>query len=402
MVHPAEKLAQPSVTSAGTRLGFPRRDLRVAWLAPSLARGWCWQAVFREFTKLFPQTEIFTSVWPGFTPGFEHTFKVRVVRGLRVSRLGAEQTDSAKACTWFSPLLLWHLIRFRPEVILSNGPGGTLYALLVKALLRPRVIVLWQGVPSKTGANVGSLRLAYRRLLAGFLDITLTDTRDGARYLERLLGTPRSRILPFTGEVADGETLRGACNGKETFQHLNRPVFLFVGTPTRSQGVDKLLEACRRLSERGFRSCSLVIVGDGPETRDLQQFARDLRIDRRVHWAGFVPYERLGAYYANCDVFVLPSLEERWGVVVQEAMALGKAVLCSRFAGAREVVDHGSNGFIFDPRNPNELADYMTSFIREPGLTEQFGAASSELSKRHTPEAAAHRLASVLAKALGS
>jgi hypothetical protein len=126
----------------------------VAWPIPSLAGGWCWQAVFREFTRLFPKTEIFIGAWPGLTLGFEDTFRVRVVRGLRVPNFGKEKTDAAKGRSWLSPALLWHLVRFRPEVILSNGiHGGTLFAVLAKALLRSRLILIWQGDSSEDGAG---------------------------------------------------------------------------------------------------------------------------------------------------------------------------------------------------------------------------------------------------------
>ena len=91
MLEPAEQPAQVNAisTTTATRLGFPRRHLRVAWLAPSLARGWRWQAVFREFTKLFPETVVFTNIWPGFTPGFERSFKVRRLRGTKVLNIGS-------------------------------------------------------------------------------------------------------------------------------------------------------------------------------------------------------------------------------------------------------------------------------------------------------------------------
>ena len=403
MLEPVEESIPPSSSSTATRLGFPRRDLRVAWVALSLARGWRYQAVFREFSRVFPNTVIFTAIWPGFSRGFEGTFTIRKLGGMRVWNVGRTEGGSAPSLTWVSPLALWQLIRFRPEVILTNGfHTCTLYALLLKAVLRTRVILIWQGVSGETGGNAGSLRLAYRRWVARYLDLAVTYTQDGYLYLERLVGAPVHKLLYLTGEVADEKTLRRGCHAGKTFPPLGRPVFLFVGSPTRSKGIDKLLEAYSRLLRRDSGSASLVIVGDGPECQDLRQLARDLRIEKRVLWEGFVPYDELGLYYSNCDVFVLPSLEDTWGVAVQEAMVFGKPVLCSRRAGVREMVVHGANGFIFDPHDPEELADYMSLFIREPQLLEKFGAASSELSKPHTPETAAHRLACAVAKALGS
>jgi len=76
-------------------------------------------------------------------------------------------------------------------------------------------------------------------------------------------------------------------------------------------------------------------------------------------------------------------------------MAFGKPVLCSKYAGSREMVMPGENGFIFDPFDATELADYMTKFIGEPSLAARFGARSLEKMARFTPRVAAEVLTSV-------
>ena len=60
-----------------------KKQIRVAWLFPSLARGYYWQPVFKEFTQQLPETTIFTGLWPGFAQGYENAFKVRTLSGVR-------------------------------------------------------------------------------------------------------------------------------------------------------------------------------------------------------------------------------------------------------------------------------------------------------------------------------
>jgi glycosyltransferase involved in cell wall biosynthesis len=85
-------------------------------------------------------------------------------------------------------------------------------------------------------------------------------------------------------------------------------------------------------------------------------------------------------------------LEDVWGLVLLEAMAFGKPVLCSQYAGAKEMVEHDRTGFIFDPRKPPDLADYMARFIENPRLISEFGERSSKAMAPYTVEAAARAL----------
>jgi len=81
--------------------------------------------------------------------------------------------------------------------------------------------------------------------------------------------------------------------------------------------------------------------------------------------------------------------------VVLEAMAFGKPILCSKYAGAKEMIADRENGYIFDPREPHELAELMARFVSDPGLAERLGAKSKQIITPYTPRQAASVLASV-------
>lgn len=295
---------------------------RIAWIAPSLDRGWRWQPLLREFSAIWPNMVVFTRLWPGFTPGFEETIKIHRLRGFRNITIGKSDMGHPTRFKWASPLALWDLVRFRPEIILTNGFHlCTIYALLVKGLLRSRVVLLWQGISPENRGDKGSLRLKVRRAIGRFFDLAICNSQCGTKYLEDLVGLPAKKVHHFVGEVAAYEFFT---------------------------------------------------------------------------WEGFVPYERLGAYYDACDVFILPSWEDTWGVVVLEAMVFGKPVLCSRFAGSSELVQHGISGYVFDPGKPQDLANYMTQFIHRPQLIARYGAASRKAMAHYTPGNAAAGLSRIL------
>jgi glycosyltransferase involved in cell wall biosynthesis len=110
----------------------------------------------------------------------------------------------------------------------------------------------------------------------------------------------------------------------------------------------------------------------------------------------------MGAYFQHADVFILSSLEEVWGLVVVEAMLFAKPILCSQGAGAAEMVHDGKNGYVFDPYQPEQLADLMLRFIKEPELSATMGKASQQIMSEHTPDAVATHLGEVVDFVLGT
>ena len=373
------------------------RDVRIAWIAPSLDRGWRWQPFLKEFSKICPNTVVFTGFWSGFTRGFEKAFKIQRIPGYK--RVGHSASDMGypKGFMWVSPRLVADLFRFRPKIIITNGFHlCTAYALLVKLILRSRLVLLWQGVSPETGGDAGSLRLKVRRMLSHAFDLAICNTQEGVRYLEDVVGMPSEKVRQFVGEVADRESFFLEQKEEDFLKRAQRPIFLFVGRLIRAKGVDRLLEACALLVQKGINNFSIVLVGSGGHRVEFLELVRKLGIERQVRWEGFIPYENLGPYYNTCDVFVLPSIEDTWGVVVLEAMCFGKPVLCSRYAGSSEVVRHGTNGYVFDPCNPEELANYMMQFIGKPELSTVYGAASKKIMATLTHKHAAAALSRIL------
>src|SRR5262245_55163721 len=90
----------------------PRVGVRVAWLFPSLARAYYWQPVLKEFASRYPQTAVFTAIWPGFAPGFEGAFELHILPGLRYVDLRKQLPDSRRGFIWTPPSILKRLAAF--------------------------------------------------------------------------------------------------------------------------------------------------------------------------------------------------------------------------------------------------------------------------------------------------
>jgi len=377
--------------------------VRVAWLMPSLDRGYYFQPVFKEFTKLFPNTLILTGFWPGFLPGLAGTFRVRHLNGLKFVTLRKNATGYETGLTLPPFSALRELVQFRPDIMFTGGFNAwTLCAFLWKLIYPSRVVLLWDGISPATAFLNSPIRLKTRRVMARFFDAAISNTNEGVDYLRTVLAMSECKLRRHPYEVPDLQMFESPVNGNASLNSLARPRFLYVGQLIRRKGVHYFLQACSILRRQGFASFSITIVGEGEEGSELRRCAHLLGLDDQVHWAGDVRYEKLAAYYRAADVFVFPTLEDIWGMVPLEAMVSGKPILCSKHAGAKEMMLHGQNGFVFDPHNPQELAQFMAKFIQQPDLIPMFSAKSKQIIASYTPHLAANVLAETISSILNS
>ncbi|MGB2886302.1 MAG: glycosyltransferase [Candidatus Acidiferrales bacterium] len=396
------KLRRLEVRDRAERAHFDTTTARVAWLIPSLARANYMQPLFREFTKLFSNTIVFTGLWHGFVPGCEGTFRLRWLAGYRFVTLKKAGKGYGRGFFWAPLSAIRELLTFRPNIIFTSAFSiWTLYALTLKAFTRSRVIIFWEGTSATVAYLDSPVRLRIRKVMARLADASVSNMRMGVEYLRDVLGVPDSKLLHHPYEVADPSVL---CSGANEVRlgGIEHPTFLFVGSIIPRKGWSCLIEAASRLVERGLDRFSLVFVGAGDQGADLQAQISLRGLEGFVHQVGQVSYQNLGAYYQASDVFVFPTREDTWGLVLLEAMAFGKPVLCSKYAGSKEMVRHGLNGFIFDPDSPEELASYMAHFIQNPHLVLEFGACSSETIAPYTPARAANVLAGLVVKLMDS
>jgi glycosyltransferase involved in cell wall biosynthesis len=277
----------------------------------------------------------------------------------------------------------------------------TLYALALKPLFGWRVILLWDGISPTISYSDAPISLMARRMMGPYFDASMTNTREAKEYLKDIVGIPSSRLIQYPFEVPEANALQSIRDLRPSTRSGPRLSFLYVGQLIPRKGINLLLQACDRLLRRGVESFCLNVVGTGHASEELRNEAASLGLESYVHWVGAVNYGDLGAYYKSCDVFVFPTMEDTWGMVVLEAMVFGKPVLCSKYAGSREMVEHGANGFVFDPLCVDELANYMERLVREPTLVNSFGLQSRKRIAAHTPEQSAKSLSALVEQVMG-
>jgi glycosyltransferase involved in cell wall biosynthesis len=386
----------PNLAISG-QLSTIGKQARVAWLFPMMLRTHYWQPVFREFALLVPNTMVFVGRWGGFARGYEGTFSLKVIDGVRIVELESNKANEhyTSSFCWAPLSILKELARFRPNVIFTTGFNAwTMCAIAYKLIARSSVIVLWDGCSANSNSQVSITRALQRRLIAPFIDFGVSNMRQGSDYLRQALGMPQNKVLSYPYQVADMEIL-GSSPSSGSFPINSRPIFLFVGAICSRKGWSYLIEAARLLVRQGIDQFSVIFVGAGDQEQKLRATITDYGLSHVAFCAGPVPYHKMASCYREADVFIFPTMDDVWGLVLIEAMTFGKPVICSKFAGAREMMVHDDNGFIVDPRNIEALAGYMRRFIQDQSLLSKFGLRSRQLIAPFTPQRSAQVLATV-------
>lgn len=186
-------------------------------------------------------------------------------------------------------------------------------------------------------------------------------------------GVPAARIRVITnavGAVADGagSDKRIAVRAQLGIRSTDF-VFGFVGRLSEEKGLDHLLRATGELSGR-FPAARILIVGDGPRRKQLEQDARDRRLDDRVHFVGF--QSDTSTWYPAMDAFVLPSLTEGTPMALLEAMAYGLPVIATFVGGVPAIVTNGENGLLVPPADSDSLVTAMAEVLSDCTLRKVF------------------------------
>lgn len=146
----------------------------------------------------------------------------------------------------------------------------------------------------------------------------------------------------------------------------------------RLKGFEQILDALALLKSE-FPEIHLNMIGQGDDQPRLKQIATDLGIDKQVTFWGALSNEDLAAAYEDCDVFVMPSKKEGFGIVFLEAMRLGKPCIGGNHGGTPDVIEHGQTGFLVEHGDAPTLASYIRSLKVDAVLRNAMGEKAKAL-----------------------
>ncbi len=230
--------------------------------------------------------------------------------------------------------------------------------------------------------------IAHRRVLHALYNrsrVFVMRRADGffpvSHYTKGLLqehGVPPERITVIhNGTDPDFFHPMDAQDLRDELGLDHQKVVLTISRLVRRKGIDTVLRALPQVAHQ-IPGVRYLIGGSGPDRDRLEALSRELHLSDRVQFLGTIPNEDLHRYYNACDVFVMPSCEDRphvegFGIAFLEANACGKPVIGAWSGGIPDAVRHGETGLLVEPDDEAELAAAMLRLLRDAPLAARLG-----------------------------
>jgi len=319
-----------------------------------------------DFKIFFMKETEYNREWK--IPLEEIQFQYKILSGLHLP---------IKKLEWEIHLNLSVLIELKKEnpdiVILDGYDAPTIWLALFWAKLHGKKVVFWIGSTLFSSKRLKGIVGWFKKMILGFGNSFIAYGQAAKDYLTHF-GIPEEKI--FVGcNVCNQDFFRTQTNSyrenKDFLQERAKysPVtFLFVGRFVDGKGIFEMLHILKEIKKENW---NLILVGNGPLYKKIQQFIKDNDLQNKIELVGFKQQNELIKYYALSDIFIFPSLQEAYGIVVSEALSSGLFALSSKYAGATyDLIQEGANGYIIDPKNSRDFKSKVQlaieKFIQNP------------------------------------
>ena len=270
------------------------------------------------------------------------------------------------------------------DVVVIHGYSSTT-AMLAMAWLKLHRIPFYLEVDGGLIREESAKKYQFKKLLVGSADRWLSSGDATTDFLVHY-GAVREKCIKYPFSSLDAEDILGAPVSREEKQELRRELgmecdrmILTVGQFIPRKGFDILMQAAAKMKNKA----DIFIVGGEP-TEEYLKLRSELGLTN-VHFVGFMKKEKLAEVYRAADLFVLPTREDIWGLVINEAMAYGLPVITTdRCVAGLELVEEGVSGYIVPVENVELLAEKLDAVLDEG--PEVMGAAALERIRPYTIE----------------
>jgi glycosyltransferase involved in cell wall biosynthesis len=174
-------------------------------------------------------------------------------------------------------------------------------------------------------------------------------------------------------------------NQKECRQKLRldeeEKIVLFIGGMYPVKGIEYLIQAFDHLRKNEQDDFRLILVGDGPQRKELEEEVKRLALGQKMTFVGSKLHEEISDWINAADLLCLPSIREGRPNVIIEALACGKPVVASKVGGIPELVNN-TNGILVAPKKPIELAETIIQALNTRWFPERIADSIRNLSWR--------------------
>jgi glycosyltransferase involved in cell wall biosynthesis len=280
-------------------------------------------------------------------------------KSLGTLRLRRNLSLDAGQTVYFHTLLFAQIVLFKPDILIANELGSRTFWAVVYKLLNPKTkLIFWLTLSEWTERNRGSARGTLRRRLFKHGDAFVVSSQSAKRFVHawkpdaEVFVAPQSASMPVAATDLAPMSLPLAVD--ETVK------VTFVGNSSRRKNLSNLLAWLDDWSVASDTKVKLSVAGVAPPAT-----AAICNPNLTVDYLGYLNQAALIALFDRSDVMAFPTLEDEWGLVVNESLARGCPVLGSIYSEAVvELVREGSNGWQFDPLDRGTFFVAMDKFAK--------------------------------------
>ncbi|NQE45990.1 Trehalose synthase [ANME-1 cluster archaeon GoMg2] len=276
--------------------------------------------------------------------------------------------------------LIYNFLRSnRPDIVHAQMVFENGFFSLPAKLLNIPIIITSHGVDIQIDRDIG-YGLRQNRFMAKLIEIVLKYSSIHTVVSKHMVkdaigaGSAPSKIRVIYNGIDiskipsfGGTNVLQQCKiGEDDF------VILYLGRLHPKKCPDDLVRAFPKVVKK-VPNAKLIFAGEGEEETKLKGLASDLNLEDKVIFTGFVSEDEKWNVLRNCDVFVLPSVVEAFGITVIEAMACGKPVIATNVGPFSEIIRDGETGLLLPLHAPDELADAIIALALDENKRKQMG-----------------------------
>lgn len=236
--------------------------------------------------------------------------------------------------------------KLKPDVVHTAAAEANFHGIIAAKLAGVKMIIGEEiGIPNHSSAAQKVFQWVYK-------------------LADKVIGVSKSvkDHLVKTGEISEhkGIVIYNPVSfpSKQEFEKSEKFNIVYIGRLEKVKNVETLVKAFSKIQNNKIQ---LTIVGDGREMDNLQNLVNELKITEAVLFEGF--QNNIGKYLSAADLYVLPSYSEGFGIAAVEAMFLKVPVLATQVGGVPEFINHGENGWLFDPYSMEDLVEKLEQIL---------------------------------------
>lgn len=265
------------------------------------------------------------------------------------------------------------ILKNKPDIVLSTEFNiiSILSIISVKIFSRKTKIFTLTEDNIEMIKNFSRLKFFLRKYICSNIDgVIVVNNKIAKWYIDKFKVGCKIIVLPT---IREENRFLNSLNSSEKIANeyikqydlFNKKTVLYVGRFTEVKNLESLIKAFN-LSYRKHKDSVLILVGSGDLSNKLKNLVKKFNLDKKVLFPGRFEGLELLAWYKISDSFILPSIYEPFGAVINEALLAGCYSAVSELAGGSSLIINGQNGLTFNPFSINEISSSLDHLLERP------------------------------------